>query len=506
MEVLPDVAVAMKGITKQFPGVVALDSVTLHVRRGEVHALCGENGAGKSTLMKILSGVYQPDAGELQISGKKVNFQGTRDAEVAGVAIIHQELELVEELSVAANIFLGREPRKMFGLLNDNIAKEKSQSLLTLLEASISPEEKTGTLRVGDQQLVEIAKALSLNASIIVMDEPTSALTDSEVERLERTINTLRQQGCTILYISHKMDEVFRLADQITVLRDGRLVCTVDKTETSPAEVAGWMVGRNIEKHRFHRQETIGKCLLEVKNLSLTSKDSSQRGRLHNVSFRVHAGEVLGIAGLMGAGRTEVLETIFGATHGRWQGEILLSGKSVRFNHPSEACDAGLVMVPEDRKRLGVFANFNVNENISLCSLFRTIRNGFLSRQVEESLVAQGIHQIGIKTPSQATRITQLSGGNQQKCIISRWLLTKPKILLLDDPTRGIDVGAKADLYTLINSLCQAGMAVVLTSSELPELLGLADRFIVMNEGKVTGEFSHDEATEKKLMAAATLG
>ncbi|MBT6054228.1 MAG: sugar ABC transporter ATP-binding protein, partial [Planctomycetaceae bacterium] len=446
------------------------------------------------------------DAGQLEINGKKVIFQGTRDAEIAGVAIIHQELELVEELSVAANIFLGREPRKMFGLLDDNIAKKKSQSLLTLLEASISPEGKTGSLRVGDQQLVEIAKALSLNASIIVMDEPTSALTDLEIERLERTINTLRQQGCTILYISHKMDEVFRLADQITILRDGRLVCTVDKTRTSPSEVAGWMVGRNIEKHRFRRQKAIGKCLLEVRNLSLTSKDLSQRGRLYDVSFRVHAGEVLGIAGLMGAGRTEVLEAIFGATHGRWQGEIFLSGENVKFRHPSEACDAGLVMVPEDRKRLGVFENFNVSENISLCSLSRTIRNGFLNRQVEEDLVAEAVNQIGIKTSSQAARITQLSGGNQQKCIISRWLLTKPKVLLLDDPTRGIDVGAKADLYTLIDSLCQAGMAVVLTSSELPELLGLADRFIVMNEGRVTGEFSHDEATEQNLMAAATLG
>jgi ABC-type sugar transport system ATPase subunit len=506
MEVLPEVAVTMKGITKQFPGVLALDSVTLHVRRGEVHALCGENGAGKSTLMKILSGVYQPDAGHLEINDQKVTFQGTRDAEIAGVAIIHQELELVEELSVAANIFLGREPRTMFGLLDNKIAKKNSQSLLALLEASISPEEKTGSLRVGDQQLVEIAKALSLNASIIVMDEPTSALTDLEVERLERTIHALRQQGCTILYISHKMDEVFRLADQITILRDGRLVCTVDKTRTSPAEVAGWMVGRNIDKHRFRRQKTIGKCLLQVNNLSLTSKDSSQRGRLHDVSFRVHAGEVLGIAGLMGAGRTEVLETIFGAAHGRWQGEVFLSGKNVKFNHPSEACNAGLVMVPEDRKRLGVFENFNINENISLCSLSRTIRYGFLNRQAEEELVAEAIDQIGIKTSSQAARIKQLSGGNQQKCIISRWLLTKPKVLLLDDPTRGIDVGAKADLYTLIDSLCQAGMAVVLTSSELPELLSLADRFIVMNEGRVTGEFSHDEATEQKLMAAATLG
>jgi ABC-type sugar transport system ATPase subunit len=500
-----ETAVSMREITKQFPGVVALKSVTLHVRRGHVHAICGENGAGKSTLMKILSGVYQPDAGELHINAKKVIFQGTRDAEVAGVAIIHQELELVEELSVAANIFLGREPRGTFGLLNDNIAKDKAQSLLNLLEASISPDDKTGALRVGDQQLVEIAKALSLNASILVMDEPTSALTDKETERLEQTIGALRQQGCTILYISHKMDEVFRLADQITVLRDGRLVRTVDKSETSPSEVASWMVGRDIINHNFRSQPIIGKCLLEVKKLSSSLEDSSQSGQLHDVSFRVHAGEVLGIAGLMGAGRTEVLEAIFGVTHGHWQGEVFLSGERVRFKHPSEACDAGLVMVPEDRKRLGIFENFQVNENISLCSLFRIMRNGFLSRRAEEDLVAEAINQIGIKTPAQTTKITQLSGGNQQKCIISRWLLTKPKVLLLDDPTRGIDVGAKAELYTLVNSLCQAGMAVVLTSSELPELLTLADRLIVMNQGRVTGEFSHHEATEQKIMTAATL-
>jgi len=377
MEEKLETAVSMRKITKRFPGVVALKSVTLHVRRGHVHAICGENGAGKSTLMKILSGVYQPDAGELHINAKKVIFQGTRDAEVAGVAIIHQELELVEELSVAANIFLGREPRGMFGLLNDNIAKDKAQSLLTLLEASISPDEKTGALRVGDQQLVEIAKALSLNASILVMDEPTSALTDKETERLEQTIGALRQQGCTILYISHKMDEVFRLADQITVLRDGQLVRTVDKSETSPSEVANWMVGRDIINHNFRSQPTIGKCLLEVKKLSSSLDYSSQSDQLHDVSFCVHAGEVLGIAGLMGAGRTEVLEAIFGVTHGHWQGEVFLSGKRVRFKHPSEACKAGLVMVPEDRKRLAFLKIFRSMKTLALAASFELCGMGF---------------------------------------------------------------------------------------------------------------------------------
>ncbi len=505
MNKVEEIAVAMKGITKQFPGVLALDDVTLQVRRGEVHAICGENGAGKSTLMKILSGVYKPDAGELEIAGQSVQFRSTRDAENAGVAIIHQELELVEELTVAANIFLGREPRNQFGFLNDAIAKRKSGELLGLLEASISPEEMTGGLRVGDQQLVEIAKALSLHASIIVMDEPTSALTDAEAERLERTIATLRQQGCTILYISHKMDEVFRLADRITILRDGRHVCTVDKAETTASEVTGWMVGREISEHKFRSQQTAGKCLLEVEGLCAGSQASSQSVQLHNVSFRVHAGEVLGIAGLMGAGRTEVLETIFGAFPGQWQGTISLRGEEVRFTHPSDACKAGLVMVPEDRKRLGVFSNLNVTENISICSLWHAIRNGLLSKEVEEGIVAKPIDQIGIKIPSLTANILELSGGNQQKCIISRWLLTNPHVLLLDDPTRGIDVGAKAELYELIDALCQSGLAVVLTSSELPELLTLSDRIIVMAEGRVTAEFSRAEANEQKIMTAATL-
>ena len=500
-----EVAVAMRGITKQFPGVIALDDVTLQVRRGEVHAICGENGAGKSTLMKILSGVYQPDTGELEIAGQSVQFHSTRDAENAGVAIIHQELELVEELTVAANVFLGREPRTRFGFLNDAIAKRKAQELLGLLDASISPEEMTSGLRVGDQQLVEIAKALSLQASIIVMDEPTSALTDAETERLERTIATLRLQGCTILYISHKMDEVFRLADRITILRDGRHVCTVNKTETTASEVTGWMVGREISEHRFRSQQTVGKCLLEVKDLCVASQDSSQSVQLHNVSFRVHAGEVLGIAGLMGAGRTEVLEAIFGASNSQWQGTISLGGQAVSFAHPSDACKAGLVMVPEDRKRLGIFLNLNVTENISICSLFHAIRNGLLNKKAEEDIVANPMNQIGIKTPSLTASISELSGGNQQKCIISRWLLTKPHVLLLDDPTRGIDVGAKAELYELIDTLCQSGLAVVLTSSELPELLTLSDRIIVMAEGRVTAEFSRDEANEKKIMTAATL-
>jgi len=500
----PEIAVAMRGITKRFPGVLALDTVTLEVHRGELHAICGENGAGKSTLMKILSGVDAPDAGQLEIAGRPVSFTGTRDAEKAGVAIIHQELALVEELSVAANVMLGREPRGRFGLLDEEEAVRRTTVCLNALEASIDPRSRTGSLRVGDQQLVEIAKALSLEASIIVMDEPTSALTEAESACLERAITRLRAQGHTILYISHKMEEVFRLADRITVLRDGRLVQTIDARQTTPAEVTGWMVGREIADHEFHGTRSHGSCLLEVERLCLPAAGAGQTDRLHDVSFRVHAGEILGIAGLMGAGRTEVLETIFGAGGTDWNGTIRLAGKPVRFGHPEEACRAGLAMVTEDRKRLGLFANLDVAGNISLCSLARATVGGLIRRSRETDLVAGPIRQTGVKTPSPQAAITGLSGGNQQKCLIGRWLLTQPKVLLLDDPTRGIDVGAKAELYSLIDRLCREGMAVVITSSELPEILTLSDRILVLAEGRVTAELTREEATEQKIMAAAT--
>lgn len=499
----PEIAVAMRGITRRFPGVLALDKVTLEVNRGELHAICGENGAGKSTLMKILSGVDVPDAGTLEIAGRPVSFMGTRDAEKAGIAIIHQELALVEELTVAANVMLGREPRSQLGFLDEDEAICRTKVLLNALESPIDPRKRIGSLRVGDQQLVEIAKALSFDASIIVMDEPTSALTEAESARLERAIARLRAQGRTILYISHKMDEVFRLADRISVLRDGRLVQTTDRNQTTPAEVTGWMVGREIAGHEFHSKRTPGQWMVEVEHLCLPAAEPGRGDRLHDVSFRVRAGEILGIAGLMGAGRTEILETIFGAGRTDWTGTIKLAGKPVRFRHPREACRAGLAMVTEDRKRLGLFANLDVAGNISLCCLAQATTGGFLRHDLEADLVEVPIRQTGVKTPSTRMLVTGLSGGNQQKCIISRWLLTKPRVLLLDDPTRGIDVGAKAELYKLIESLCREGMAVVITSSELPEILTLSDRVVVLAEGRVMAELDREEATEQKIMAAA---
>ena len=499
-------AVRMLGITKRFPGVVALDDVTLEVRRGEVHAICGENGAGKSTLMKILSGVYQPDAGVLEVDGRDTRFTGTRDAERAGIAIIHQELALVEDLPVAANVFLGRERRGALGLLDDSSMAEECSSLFAQLDCAVDPGDRTGNLRVGDQQLVEIAKALSLDASIVVMDEPTSALTEVESARLERTIQRLVAQGKTILYISHKMDEVFRLADRITVLRDGRHVKTVDTTATSPREITGWMVGRDIAGHDFHGSRPRGDKLLEVRGLSLPWPEHPRGYRLNGISFDLHAGEIVGIAGLMGAGRTELLEVLFGAGDDTWTGSVELRGRPVRFRHPREACEARVAMVTEDRKRLGLFPDLDVAGNVSLCALGKALRNGLLSRTAEEQLAAGPVRDTGVKTPGLHAAITGLSGGNQQKCIIGRWLLTKPEVLLLDDPTRGIDVGAKAELYTLIDALCRQGLGVILTSSELPELLTLADRILVLAEGRLTAELPRAEATEARIMEAATAG
>ena len=499
-----DQAIVMRSITKRFPGVVALDGVSLDVRRGELHAICGENGAGKSTLMKILSGVYRPDAGSLEIHGRPTRFTGTRDAEQAGVAIIHQELNLVEDLSVAANVFLGRERRTPLGLLDDRAMEAETARLLEMLECRLPPRTRAGSLRVGDQQLVEIAKALSLDASILVMDEPTSALTEAESARLERTIARLRARGTTILYISHKMEEVFRLADRITVLRDGRHVRTVDRTATTPREITGWMVGREIAGQAFHEPRPRGDRLLEVRGLTLPWPEHPRGYRLADVSLDLSAGEIVGVAGLMGAGRTELLETIFGASPPIWTGVIRLDGRPVRFMHPREACDAGIAMVTEDRKRLGLFPDLDVAGNVSLCSLGDAVQGGLLSRRREEALVAGPLRDTGVKTPGPHAAITGLSGGNQQKCIIGRWLLTRPRILLLDDPTRGIDVGAKAELYQLIDRLCRQGMGVILTSSELPELLTLSDRILVLAEGRLTAEFARSEATEHRILEAAT--
>jgi ABC-type sugar transport system ATPase subunit len=456
--------------------------------------------------MKILSGVITDYDGRLVLRGEAVRFRNTRDAEAAGISIIHQELNLVEELSAAANIFLGRELRNVFGLLDDRAMERASEKLLAELECHVSPRQLAREMRVGDQQLIEIAKALSLESDILIMDEPTSALTETEVQRLYRVIDRLRQRGVTILYISHKMDEIFRLSDRISVLRDGELVKTLRRDETSPKEVTHLMVGREIESVHLGAGRQEGDVVLEVDNLSLPWPGHARQWRLKDVSFSLRRGEILGIAGLMGAGRTELLECLFGASAETPRGRILLRGNDVRFRHPREAMQAGIGLVTEDRKRLGLFAQMNVAENITVCTLRESASAGLLSFRREADMAAGVVKQLAVKTPRVSAAITGLSGGNQQKCIIGRWLLTQPQVLLLDDPTRGIDVGAKAELYRLMDKLCRDGIAIILTSSELPELLTVCDRILVLSEGRLTAEFSRAEATEQNIMEAATAG
>jgi ABC-type sugar transport system ATPase subunit len=498
--------ISIRSITKRFPGVTALADVSLDIVPGELHAIVGENGAGKSTLMKILSGVITDYDGELLLAGKPARFKGTRDAEAAGVSIIHQELNLVEQLSAAANIFLGREIRGWLGFRDDRAMRDAAARLLKELECEIDPRVAAGSLRVGDQQLIEIAKALSLQSDILIMDEPTSALTEAEVSRLYRVIQRLRKRGVTILYISHKMDEVFHLADRITVLRDGRLVKSLITKATTPREVTHLMVGREIEAVDFGSQRQAGDVLLRADNLSLPWPGHARGWRLKDISFELRRGEVLGIAGLMGAGRTELLECLFGASADQPLGRIELLGRPARFRHPQDARAAGIALVTEDRKRLGLFAAMNVGENISICTLERTGKAGLISRNREWQMAAATAQRLAVRTTGLASPITSLSGGNQQKCILGRWLQTEPQILLLDDPTRGVDVGAKAELYRLIDALVRQGIGVIMTSSELPELLTVSDRILVLSEGRLTATFARGEATEQKIMEAATLG
>jgi ABC-type sugar transport system ATPase subunit len=496
--------IATDRVTKRFPGVVALQAVSLGIASGELHAIVGENGAGKSTLMKILAGVLTDFEGQLLLRGQPVRFRGTRDAEAAGISIIHQELNLVEELSAAANIFLGREKRNFLGLLDDRAMEEAAGRLLVELECQISPRQLVRELRVGDQQLVEIAKALSLETEILIMDEPTSALTETEVARLFRVIERLRRKGVTILYISHKLDEVFRLADRITVLRDGQKVQTLPREATKPRQVTHLMVGREIESVHLGAGRQPGDVVLEVQGLSLPWTGHARAWRLRDISFSLRRGEILGIAGLMGAGRTELLECLFGSSPEPPQGVIRLEGRPVRFAHPAEACRAGVALVTEDRKRLGLFAQMTVGENITICTLDAVARAGLINRRRERRLAEDIVRQFGVRTAGVEVGITSLSGGNQQKTIIGRWLLTKPKVLLLDDPTRGVDVGAKAELYRLMDRLCREGLGIIVTSSELPELLTVCDRILVLCEGRLTAEFSRAEATEQRIMEAAT--
>ncbi|HEY0080279.1 MAG TPA: xylose ABC transporter ATP-binding protein [Pyrinomonadaceae bacterium] len=495
----------MRAITKTFPGVRALDGVTFDLHAGEFHALVGENGAGKSTLMKVLGGVYpHPQyGGQIFIQGEERRFGGVRDAEQAGIAVIFQELSLIKEMTIGENIFLGREPRR-FGVIRWEELYSRAAQLLEELHLPLDPRTPVGNLGIGQQQLVEIAKALSQQARILVLDEPTAALTESEVETLFRILNRLRERGVGMIYISHKLHEVFRMSDRITVLRDGRTVGTDRTSDLDEPRIIARMVGREVGDIFPEADHPRGETIFEARNMTVEDPNVPGKLLVKGVSFAVRRGEVLGIAGLMGAGRSELLMAIFGAHTGRVRGEILVEGRPVRIARPSDAIAQGIGFVTEDRKRFGLVLDQTILNNMTLASLSRLSGRFVTDTDAEAAAGERAMGDLRVKATSVFTVAGTLSGGNQQKVVLAKWLLTNPRVLFLDEPTRGIDVGAKQEIYAQINRLAQTGLAIVLVSSELPEVLGLSDRVLVLHEGRVTGEFKRAEATPEAVMACAT--
>jgi D-xylose transport system ATP-binding protein len=495
----------MREITKSFPGVRALDGVTFDLNAGELHALVGENGAGKSTLMKVLGGVYPyPQyGGEVRIDGELRRFVSVRDAENARIAVIFQELSLVKDMTVGENIFLGREPRR-FGVVRWDELYSRSQKLLDDLRLKIDPHTPVGHLGIGQQQLVEIAKALSQEARILVLDEPTAALTETEVETLFGILTRLRERGVGMIYISHKLDEVFRMSDRITVLRDGRTVGTEQTSALDEPRVIARMVGREVGDIFPQADHSRGDVVFEARRMKIEDPNIKGKFLVNDISFSVRRGEVLGIAGLMGAGRSDLLMAIFGAHAGRSSGEVLMEGKPIRITRPSDAIKHGIGFVTEDRKRFGLILDQTILNNMTIAGLSRLSGRFVTNVDAETIACERSMRELRVKAPSVQTVAGTLSGGNQQKVVLAKWLLTNPRVLFLDEPTRGIDVGAKQEIYAQINKLARDGLAIVLVSSELPEVLGLSDRVLVLHEGRITGEFTRAEATPEAVMSCAT--
>jgi inositol transport system ATP-binding protein len=486
---------SMEGISKQFPGVRALSNVELRVRKGTVHALMGENGAGKSTLMKCLIGIYTPDSGTITFKGERLHITNTHYALSKGISMIHQELNPIPQMTVAENIYLGREPLTWNGLIDMRKINRMTTELLNRLHIKIKPTAKMCNLSIANVQLAEIAKAVSYNSDLIVMDEPTSAITEAEVEGLFSIIRSLKAQGCAIIYISHKMDEIFKITDEVTVFRDGQYMGTEATADLTEAKLIEKMVGRTLTD-MFHKESTdMGSVFLDVQNLS-------GKG-FRNVSFHVKRGEILGLAGLIGAGRTETMEGVFGVTrsHG---GTVKINGKEVKIKSPADAIRGGMALLTEDRKLTGLYLNASVRENMFIANINRYMLGPLIhfSKIAKDCERMRGLMRI--KTPSLMEIIKNLSGGNQQKVLISRWLLTEPDLLILDEPTRGIDVGAKSEIYRLMTEFVRSGKAIIMISSELPEVLGMSDRIMVMHEGDKVGELSRAEATQEKILQMAT--
>jgi len=489
----------MEGISKVFPGVQALSDVTFEVAKGEIHALVGENGAGKSTLMKILTGAQPRDEGRITMRGEAVEIATPSDAQALGISMIHQELSLIPYLTVGQNIYLGREPRSRIpGFIDWPTLYAQSQQLLDRLNVDVDARAEVQGLRIAQQQMVEVTKALSLNADLIAMDEPTSALTKQETEVLFGVMHSLKAQGVSLIFISHRLGEVLEIADRVTVLRDGQLIGTVPIAELDEDRVVQMMVGRELG-------EMYPKAKMQRQELVLEAIDLHDGRELHGIDLKLHRGEILGIAGLVGAGRTALAETLFGIRPAV-AGEVRVEERQVKLNSPRDAIQMGMGFVPEDRKLQGLFMNMAVRENIVLSAMDKVARWGFVNFTKADQLAGEVVKRLDIRTPSLRQRVRNLSGGNQQKVIIARWLTLKPRVLILDEPTRGIDVGAKAEIHALMSQLAQDGVGVLMISSELPEVMGVSDRILVMHEGRVTGEFARGQATQDDIMRAATGG
>lgn len=491
-----EIKLRVSNIEKSFPGVKALDKIDFSVRKGTVHALCGENGAGKSTLMKIINGIYKPDAGQIYIDEKPVKIQNPIQAASYGIAMIAQELNYVPEMSVEENLFLGRLPLNKFGKVDWKKLRRDTIKFLKDEDLPYEPDQKLKTLTVSDIQMLEIIKAISNNASIIVMDEPTSAITQREVEKLFEKIAMLKKKGVSIIYISHKLDEVFQIADDITVFRDGTVVASHPAKDLTMDDVIALMVGRKITNVYPKEECPIGENILEVENLY-------SKGVFKDIHFHVKKGEIIGFAGLVGAGRTELMRSLFGLDP-ITSGKIKIHGKEVKIESVHDSIANKMVMLSEDRRRYGIIPVRSVMENASISSLQKFFYGGYWHSKQEKEMVGNYFKKMNVKTPTLETTIQSLSGGNQQKVLLAKWMLLEPDILILDEPTRGIDVGAKFEIYKLMTDMAKQGKSVIMISSELPELIGMCDRIYVMNKGRITGELQRDEFTQEKIMKFAT--
>ena len=484
-------------VRKEFPGVLALDNVELKIRPGTVHALMGENGAGKSTLMKVIAGIYQPDSGEVKLRGETITLENPLKAQESGIAMIHQELLLMNQMTVAENIWIRREPKNTFGLIDHSEMHKMTEDLFDRLNIHLDPDAEISTLSVANRQMVEIAKAVSFNSDVLIMDEPTSAITETEVAHLFDIIRSLRKQGIGIVYITHKMNELFEIADEFSVFRDGKYIGTHASSDVTRDDIIQMMVGRSVDQMFPKEDVELGDVLLSVKNLTL-------EGVFQDVSFDVRAGEILGFAGLVGSGRSNVAEAIFGVTPAD-SGSVWIEGEEVHIKNPNDAIMQGMAFLTEDRKETGCFLSLDIQENIQSAVLHENFVNGggFVD-QVKLNEESEALCQkLRVKTPNMEEAIENLSGGNQQKVLIARWLLTHPRILILDEPTRGIDVGAKSEIHSLVTQLAHKGVAVIMISSELPEVLGMSDRVLVMHEGHVTGILDRSEADQVSVMNLA---